>query len=227
MSICHTALPRQEMENRNKLWLIAAIMPALVAPCWLASENFVPASIQSVSGLVLMLLLACTTLTDLKSRKIYNWASYTACVWGLLINLLPPPISSGSIGVASSLSGLLGCFAVMLVPYILARGGAGDVKLAAAIGALVGFGDGMLVIAFSYIFAATLIIGWTIIRKGPFFLVSAMIQKVGFFCLPSRFAAPDSDQTMLLTKPIPLAGFFAIGTLFVVFDGPALLRSIS
>jgi hypothetical protein len=36
---------------------------------------------------------------------------------------------------------------------------------------------------------------------------------------------PTRQQSLLLDQPIPLAGFFAIATLLVVFDVPALLGS--
>ena len=227
MSICQTALLPPAVQSRRNYWLVAIASPVVVAPFWFAFSNQIPASIHSFSSVVLVLLLACTTVTDLKVRKIYNWASYPACGWGLAINFLPNSISSGAIGISASMAGLLGCFALMLVPYALARGGAGDVKLAAAIGSLLGFGDGMLVIAFTYIVAATAIVGWTVMRNGPLTLISAMVQKIGFCCLPHRFAEPNTEQTMLLAKPVPLAGFFAIATLFIVFDGPNWLRTFA
>ena len=111
----------------------------------------------------------------------------------------------------------------MLIPYCLARGGAGDVKLAASIGALIGLDAGLLVIAFAYIIAAITITGWTIWSKGPLTLFSAMLRKFGAKLFPFYVSAPTEQQGVLLEKPIPLAGFFAIATVLVVFDVPAAL----
>lgn len=213
--------------NRQHLWLAAAIVPLLIAPLWFALPVDFLTPARTFAGLVLVLLLVCTSFTDLKSRKIYNWASYTAAVWGLLLCVLPHPFSTGSIGLVQSVSGFLTCFVLMLVPYTLARGGAGDVKLAAAIGALLGVGDGLLVIAFAYIIAAICILGWSIIRNGPLSLARALTQKFAAKYFPQYFHAPSMQQKLLLDQPIPLAGFFAAAAIIVVFDIPLLLRSIT
>ena len=114
----------------------------------------------------------------------------------------------------------------MLIPYSLARGGAGDVKLATAIGALVGLDAGLLIIAFTYIAAAIAIVGWTIWTKGPLQLASALCRKVAAKVLPRFFVQPSAQQKMLLDQPIPLAGFFLIATLVVLLDVPAMVWSL-
>ena len=178
---------------------------------------------------MLILLLTAATVTDLRQRKIFNWATYPALGWGLLISL--PGFSRiagpGSIGLAASLSGATLCFGLMLCAYTLARGGAGDVKLAAAIGALLGPDAGVLVIAFTYIIAGLAIIGWTIQTRGPLVLCAALARRLGATVLPARVQPPSEQQTLLLDRPVPLAGFFAIGTACVVLDLPAMLRGVS
>ena len=99
-------------------------------------------------------------------------------------------------------------------------------KLAAAIGAMVGVGDGLLIIGFAYIVAAITICGWTVLNKGPLNLMSAMLRRLGARWLPQHVAAPTEQQSLLLDQPIPLAGFFAIAVLLVVLDVPQLLRGI-
>lgn len=181
----------------------------------------------TLSGLVLALLLSSAAATDLKRRKIFNWSTYTAFGWALVINSLPLSFrGTGAIGLAASLTGAGVCFGIMLVAYSLARGGAGDVKLAAAIGAIVGVDDGILIIAFSYIIAGIAILGWTVWTLGPLTLCSAMLRRLGAWLLPAYVDALREEQSILLEKPVPLAGFFALGTLCVVFDVPALLRAM-
>ena len=220
--------PTLAVPSRKQMWRIAAISPVLFAPIWLALPQQTLGPLNSFSGLLLVLLLVSSTVTDLSQRKIFNWTTYTAFVWALAINALPSSIASttGAIGFLNSLSGASVCFLVMLFPYMLARGGAGDVKLATAIGALMGVGGGLLIIAFAYIVAAITIIGWTVWTKGPLNLLSAMARLVGAWWFPKFVLAPTQQQSLLLNKPIPLAGFFAIATLLVVFDIPMLLRSL-
>ncbi len=213
-------------ENRHVLWWAAAVSPLVIAPVWFALPQKLLGPLQTFSGLLLVLLLAGASFSDLSRRKIYNWATYTALLWAVAINILPGVQTIGAIGLSSSLSGAAVCFAIMLVPYTLARGGAGDVKLATAVGALTGIDSGLLIIAFAYIIAAIAIVGWTIWTTGPFRLLSAMIRRFGSQWLPQYVVAPSEQQDVLLDQPIPLAGFFAIATLLVVWDVPALLRSL-
>jgi prepilin peptidase CpaA len=72
--------------------------------------------------------------TDLRSRRIPNWLTVPALVIGLVLNT----VVSGWSGLKSALIGaVLGL--VLLLPFVLLRSlGAGDWKLAGALGAFVG-----------------------------------------------------------------------------------------
>lgn len=218
--------------SRRNYWLAAATIPMMIAPVWLMQSSALPGPLRSLTGLALVLLVAVSSVTDLSRRKIYNWTTYTAFGFAILINMAPVSIANhtGAIGLSSSLAGAAVCFALMLAPFILARGGAGDVKLATAIGALTGVDNGILIIAFAYITAAITIIGWTILHRGPIDLLSALYKRAVSKWLPHyairNLKAPTEQQNSLLDQPIPLAGFFAIATILVVFDAPAFLRSL-
>ena len=215
--------------SRQLLWLTAAISPLIIAPVWFSTAGNLTETwlgpVQTFGGLLLLMLLAATTYSDLTRRKIYNWVTYTTLAWAIAINLLPDVQTSGAIGLFSSLYGAAACFAIMLIPYSLARGGAGDVKLATAIGALIGIDGGLLAIAFAYIIAAIFIVGWSVWTKGPLRLMLALVKRLGSRWFPRLLTAPDEQDKLLLDQPIPLAGFFAVATLIVVFDVPAILRS--
>ena len=214
--------------TRKQLWCAAAVSPLAIVPLWLAIQNPTHGPLSTFSGLLLALMLVTATVTDLSRRKIFNWATYTTFVWAIAINGLAVwlPVSVGTIGLANSLTGAVVCFVLMLIPYSLARGGAGDVKLATAIGALVGLDAGLLIIAFTYIAAAIAIVGWTIWTKGPLQLASALCRKVAAKVLPRFFVQPSAQQKMLLDQPLPLAGFFLIATLVVLLDVPAMVWSL-
>lgn len=206
---------------RQRAWVVAFVTPVLAMPIW-----FVLAA-STLAGLILFLLLVSSSVTDLSGRKIYNWATYSAFAWAITLNTFAASTQlTGAIGLRSCLAGAGICFALMVVPYTLARGGAGDVKLAVAIGALVGVDEGVLIIAFTYIIAGVAIGSWTIWAHGPLGLITSMLCRCGSWLFPSRIAPPMEHQAELLQKPIPLAGFFAVATLLVRFDLVSVLRSL-
>lgn len=225
VSPSHTAIENHR-DSKILLWISAGMSPILLSPLWLVSQNPAIVTTLSFSSFVLLILIGAATFTDLKLRKIFNWTTYTAAVWGLAINVLPSPFSLSSIGISESFGGMIVCFIVMLIPYTLARGGAGDVKLAAAIGSIVGIADGLLVIAFAYIIAATSLCVWTVWSQGPRTLGSALFRSAASRIMPQRVSAPTKLQINLLQKPIPLAGFFAVATLMILLDVPEFLRSL-
>lgn len=212
--------------SRWQLWLVAAVTPAILAPLWLLLPTATSESAPTLTGLLLTMLLVTATVTDLSRRKIYNWTTYTMFAWAILMNVaawIGLPLVT--IGLSNCFIGAFACFLIMLIPYSLARGGAGDVKLATAIGALVGLDAGLLVIAFAYIIAAVTIMGWACWVHGPWKSIGAMTRRLTVGWVPS-VAAPNQQQTQLLQQPIPLAGFFLLATLAVELDLPGWLRSL-
>jgi prepilin peptidase CpaA len=83
---------------------------------------------------VVALVATAAAFYDLRWRRIPNWLTGTAALSGLIINTW----SAGVDGLITALlGGALGL--VLLLPFYARRGvGAGDVKLLAALGALVG-----------------------------------------------------------------------------------------
>jgi prepilin peptidase CpaA len=73
---------------------------------------------------------------DLKYRKIPNWLTYPAIVFGIILNL-----AFNSKPWYFSLAGLLAGFLILLIPYMFGGIGAGDVKLLMALGAFLGAGS--------------------------------------------------------------------------------------
>jgi prepilin peptidase CpaA len=86
--------------------------------------------------MVLLALLVAAALYDVRFRRIPNWLTVLGVIVGFVINgLIGPPEG----GLLFSLEGLAVGFGVYLVLYVLRAMGAGDVKLMAAVGAMVGF----------------------------------------------------------------------------------------
>lgn len=84
--------------------------------------------------ILLLIILAISFVTDVKSRKILNTVTFPAMGIGLIYNT----ITMGWDGFVFSSLGLLTGFALLIIPYLLGGMAAGDVKLLMAIGALKG-----------------------------------------------------------------------------------------
>jgi Flp pilus assembly protein protease CpaA len=176
-----------------------------------------------VAGVVLVLVTVCG-YTDYQERKIRNSSTYPAIAIALAVNafssFLPESVrgSLGAIGFIPSLVGFAVCFGTKFLVYCIAKGGAGDVKLAAAIGAFMGAEQGLTVICYTYILAgvaALCIVIWTL---GPVYLLRAGGKYFLSLLLPGAFLAERDDPDRSLQRTLPLGVFFALATPLVMFD---------
>jgi len=104
-----------------------------------------PAGLQ----VALLAVVAAAALWDIRTRAIPNWIT----VPGALLGLALQSSSGGFHGMLSSLVGAGAGFGFFLLLHLAGGMGAGDVKLAAAVGALVGAK------AFVAVFVATGLVG--------------------------------------------------------------------
>jgi Flp pilus assembly protein protease CpaA len=222
-------------------WAAALALPLVIGPVWCLAWYESPVShwLGTLSGLVLLAVLITCAITDVRSHRIYNWATYSAFLWALAINIATSSMSSGEsvlnqayqratilgpqmlggVGIAQCLVGAGLCFLITLFGYHLSARGAGDVKLATVIGALLGVHYGVFAVGYSYIVAAIAIIIWSAWVHGPFALVIAMGRSLGLAWRPKWWPFPPRPQdSRILLKPVPLGPYFAIGTLLVVLE---------
>jgi prepilin peptidase CpaA len=90
---------------------------------------------QTVEMALLVLLLAAAVY-DVRYRKIPNWLTVGGVIVAVVMNtLIGPPLA----GLGFTLRGLAVAFTIYMVLYVLRAMGAGDVKLMAAVGAMVGW----------------------------------------------------------------------------------------
>jgi Flp pilus assembly protein protease CpaA len=217
--------------SRRRAWIICLSAPALLAPVWFVLHRELPdLPIGSLNQVIALLLVAICAFMDVRSRKIPNWATYSGFMWGVLINgIAAIAVSTGAaidrsasdsftggVGFAQSLLGGIVCLLIMVVVYSIARGGAGDVKLAAALGALLGPRDGLLILALTYLLGAVALIAWTIWTRGPLSVLRAFGRQIGHLFLPLWVAPPDEEDRKLINKPVPMGAFFAAATLIVL-----------
>jgi len=88
--------------------------------------------------ILLLLVVLVAAVYDVRYRRIPNWLSVSGVAAGLGLNSF---MYSGWPGLKLSLLGLLVGFGVYFVLYALRAMGAGDVKLMAAVGAIIGWRD--------------------------------------------------------------------------------------
>jgi prepilin peptidase CpaA len=88
----------------------------------------------SVLPMIAVLAAAIALVTDLRFRRIPNWLTGSALLAGLAANTF----LNGAEGAVSSLEGAALGLAILLPFYLFRTMGAGDVKLLAAFGAVLG-----------------------------------------------------------------------------------------
>lgn len=174
-------------------------------------------------GLLVMSFAAITAMTDSIWCKIPNWMTYSTALAGLaigaVVSLNGPSALAGRLDLGEAAFGLVACFVVMLVPFRASGGGAGDVKLAAAYGALLGWQAGLSIIITAYIVAGAGLLIIHLASSQPWMLPKALLRLLGSSCLPQLVDRPDVQQQKVLSRPIPLAAAFAVAFVSVLCGG--------
>jgi Flp pilus assembly protein protease CpaA len=185
----------------------------------------------TVADLMAMLLLSVAATTDLRWRRVYNWTTYPIALMAAVIALLVtfcqqfgiPFQPFGTLSLGGFLAGAIGCGLVMLIPYQLSGGGAGDVKLAVALGGLLGFSTAFWALAAGYLLAASWVVFKSFWEFNSWSLASGLVRQlghqVGHRSASMAICPPTIRQQEILAQPMPLAGFFGLGALFVRIGG--------
>ncbi|MFK7822060.1 MAG: prepilin peptidase [Planctomycetaceae bacterium] len=170
-------------------------------------EHIFTASIVG-EAVLLTGVLCVASISDLRERRIPNYLTYGAFVASIFIALLIGLTGVDPDALPQRLAGFSVSFGVMLVAYFTIGIGAGDVKLAAVLGGLLGVRSGLEIIFLAHIvggvFAACLIV----YRIGPSWLVYKLLAT----CAPAKFPQPVLHKHKL-SYPVPMAVFFAIATM--------------
>ncbi len=225
-------------------WFWALSAPVWLLPIWFLLAWTLPNTpFATVNGYLIAVLIGVCAYTDLLWGKIRNWATYTALLWALALNVVETFVRQqaaisgddegetrgfdirsashwsealGGVGIWESLIGAILAFVVMLFIYRLAGGGAGDLKLAAALGALLGPAAVVEMLVWSYVIASVSILCYVIVVIGPGQIFGGLARKVGSSLAPARVSPPSAEQDRLLQGKIRLAPFFALGTVLVL-----------
>ena len=157
------------------------------------------AQLPPAAGL-LAWLLAVATVTDLMWRRIFN------CLLGPALAAVAVLHAAGALGLhtglpapAPSAAGLGLCFALMLVLHLTFRGGEGDVKMVAVLGAVLGWWHGVEAAMIGYLLAAAV----------------AVVLVVARLAHRAAARAPGGPHPAL-GGTLPMAPFFAAGTVLTL-----------
>jgi prepilin peptidase CpaA len=111
------------------------------------------------SALLLALCVACS-VTDLRSRKIPDLLTLPAMVVALVLGF----VTGGLSGVLASATSLIVCGTVLGVVALAGGMGGGDVKMMAAVGALLGLPDCLWGLLYAALFGGLLAFGMALFR---------------------------------------------------------------
>src|SRR5579862_2366662 len=154
--------------------------------------------------------------TDWRSRRIPNWLTVPAFFAGILLNL----VSAGWPGLKSSLLGA-GLGLLILLPFVFIRSlGAGDWKLAGALGAFVGW-QVMVTLLVGSIFVAGVMALVLVIYKRRFMQtlrnIWGMLASMATFHMPGPEVSLDNPESLKIPYGVALALtmlLFAAGTVW-------------
>ena len=187
----------------------------------LASVNFIlPAPGLQVVLLAVVLLAG---VYDVRSRRIPNWISLSGIVLGIGLNSF---LYRGLPGLTLALKGFGLGFGVYFVLYALHAMGAGDVKLMAAVGSLVGWRDWLGIFFITAVLGGILALIVVLLRKR--FQKTAV--NIGFILGEMRRgrAAYVSREDLDVRSPssigLPHGAVIALGTVFFLAIGAWLMH---
>jgi prepilin peptidase CpaA len=173
--------------------------------------------LHSIAWWPTVFVLAVSTFTDLRSRRIPNWLVLPFLVAGIVVSFAPR--NWHGIGIVQSLEGMgLGLLLFGVLAWMGGMG-MGDVKLCAAIGAWVGPKQLIVALVLTGIIGGVMAVLWA--AMGGF--LGELFAGTGdlVFGWKKRGMRIDPEQTLAnpRARKMPYAPAIAIGTLMSFFAG--------
>jgi prepilin peptidase CpaA len=167
---------------------------------------------------ILLTLVLGAAVYDWRYRRIPNWLTVGGLLIGLAMNtfLGRVDLSPGWPGLRFSLLGFAAGFGVYLVLYALRAMGAGDVKMMAAVGAIVGWEDWFGIFLITAVIGGAMALILVIAKKRfkkTFFNVGVILNEMKSG-RPAYMAQEELDVKNPQAVGLPHGAVIAVGTLF-------------
>lgn len=160
-------------------------------------------SLQFAGVLVALVVCGVGTYTDIKKGIIPNWLTLPALFIGLCIGF----VDGSFLGIGESLASALATAMVPLILFRMQAMGGGDVKLFAAIGAILGIDLALQVLMASFMCGALWGIGlWVVRGEIKQRLILAFQKVIPWKWLGVRSKKAALPQTFIRFGPAILAG---------------------
>lgn len=156
-------------------------------------------------------LLIYAAITDIRKQRVPNLICLLVLVMGVAANSLLSPDR----GLCVSVVGLFTGFLPLFMIHILTGLGAGDVKLMAAIGSVVGAKSILIIFCYSFLISGLFALGYLAYRRG----LKDMIQRYGRFVCSVFKGNPMLDKpaaNSVASLQIPMAPSIALATTYVL-----------
>ncbi|HMB68718.1 MAG TPA: A24 family peptidase [bacterium] len=173
-----------------------------------------PVTVPAVSPAVVVataVVVVAAGAWDVRSRRIPNVLTFPAIGAGLVIGAA----TAGGWGLLAALGGAVLAPVVLMVLRLGNRLGMGDLKLAAAVGALTGPAVGALAMLLATLTGGLLAIGW-MLRPGTSVAKNLSPFLVGLPIVGRRYSKATPDEAPLGTVTIPYGVAIGIGSLLAV-----------
>lgn len=171
-----------------------------------------------IAYLTLIIFVLIAAIYDAGTQKIPNWTSLVIVVLGLGWNIF----SAEGLGIQDSSLGLLAGFVLMLPSYVFGGMGAGDVKLIAAIGSVLGINHVLDLVLYSYLAMFVMAILFIVV-KGDLVKLLRRLRTLVYGAFSGVLAYQKPDQSDAASSRMPLAPAIALATCYVLY--PALSNS--
>lgn len=179
--------------------------------------------------IVLLILVLSASVYDVRYRRIPNWINLAGIIIGLTLNAFirsPAPGVFSWGGLAFGLEGMGLAFAIYFVLYALRAMGAGDVKLMAAVGALVGWQNWLGIFLITAIVGGVMAVCVSLARgrlKTTFWNVGFILSEMKSG-RPAYVGKEELDVRNPKSFGLPHGFVIAIGTLFFLAVAARLSR---
>ena len=171
---------------------------------------------ECVSRAFLAAVLVAAAITDLRRGTVYNWLTYPAVLIGLALGAAAGAAAGNAgDGFINHFLGMAFCFGVLLATYVLGGMGGGDVKLMAAVGAILGWPGALHAVFYSFAVGAAVGLIVLVWRGQVRLALRRLWMAVRILPLPT---AKMEDAVPVSTFRVPFGFAVAVGTLWYLAE---------